>query len=206
MYDCVLLAAGAASRMASPEGREVLKPLLPFGASTLVETAAASALEAGCRVLLVVGNRGRELAALFTTEPYRRPLAEGRLLVVDNPRWEGGMISSIQAALPGVRGAAFFIAHADMPFVGPEAYRALEGRRAERTFAGMPEEAVAASHRGRAGHPVLMPSAWIPAILALRPGDRLKSFLEGRPLALVETGPGALRDIDTPEDYSAAVL
>jgi CTP:molybdopterin cytidylyltransferase MocA len=111
------------------------------------------------------------------------------------------MVCSIHAALPAVRGEAFFIAHADMPFVDPESYRSLAAAREAR----MIEAAFVASHLGRAGHPVLLPSAWIPGILALPPGDRLRPFLSDKPSVGVETGPGALRDIDTPEEYLAAL-
>ena len=80
------------------------------------------------------------------------------------------MLSSIQAALPMARGEAFFIAHADMPFVAAEAYRALGAGRARRLSAGLPEAAMIASHEGRPGHPVLIPSDWIPGIP--RPGSQ----------------------------------
>jgi len=51
-----------------------------------------------------------------------------------------------------------------------------------------------------------MPSAWIPEILALPRGGRLRAFLETRPFELVEAGGEAvLEDIDTPEEYRRAV-
>jgi molybdenum cofactor cytidylyltransferase len=182
-----------------------LKPMLPFAGSTLVETAVGTALDAGCRVLLVVGNHGAEVAELFAAPAYRGICVEGRLLVVENPRWTEGMLASIQAALPEVGSEAFFVAHADMPFISPDSYAALVAARAAREAAGMPEAAMVASHEGREGHPVLMPSAWIPWILGLDAGDSMRAFLARRPRATVETGPGALRDVDTPEDYAAAL-
>jgi molybdenum cofactor cytidylyltransferase len=210
MFDCVLLAAGASSRMRSPsmrgedEGRGALKPLLPFGGSTLVEVAVGSAMGAGARVVLVLGHGAEEVAAPFDAEAYRGPRAGGRLALVLNSRWEEGMVGSIVAALPSIRGEAFFIAHADMPFVAPGHYRALAAAWLGSAAAGEAPAAAIASCGGREGHPVLLPSAWIPEILGLAAGDRFKPFLEGRPRVLVETGPGALRDIDTPGDYLAA--
>jgi molybdenum cofactor cytidylyltransferase len=176
------------------------KPLLPFAGRALVEAAARSALEAGCRVLLVVGNRGDEVVAPFDAADYGEARAEGRLCIVRNPAWAEGMVGSIQAALPLVRGEAFFVAHADMPFVGPEDYCAIAAARL-----ASPPGAFCGSHQGEAGHPVLLPSAWIQELLALPAGDRLRPFLAGRPLTPVETGPGALRDIDTPGEYEAAL-
>jgi CTP:molybdopterin cytidylyltransferase MocA len=202
MFDCVMLAAGASSRM-----RGGFKPLLPFmaspmGGTTLVETAVLAARGSGAKVILVVGNRGSEVTALFDAPRYREECAEA-LLILENPAWERGMIGSIQAALPQVRGGAFFVAHADMPFVRPDDYRALAARLEGRHGAG--ETAVMASHGGEWGHPVLLPAAWIPEILALAPGDRLRPFVAARAHECVETGAGAMRDIDTPEDYAAAL-
>jgi CTP:molybdopterin cytidylyltransferase MocA len=133
MFDCLIPAAGASSRMRSSGmsgAGAVPKPLLPFGGSTLVETVARAALGAGCRVLVVVGHQGAEVSAPFAAEAYRPAREEGRLIVVENPRWELGQLGSIQAALPSVRSEAFFVALADMPFVGEGAGRARGGRRA----------------------------------------------------------------------------
>lgn len=205
MLDCVMLAAGASTRMGQP-GAEAggFKPLLPYRGSTLVETAVAAALGAGCRVLLVVGCRGGKVAARFSASPWSAARAEARLLVVDNPLWREGMVGSIQAALPFLGSGAFFVSLADMPFVLSAHYEALAAALAEREAAALPEAAIVAGWGGREGHPVLLPSAWAPRVLALPRGERLRPFLEGRPLVLVETDPGALRDIDTPGDYCAA--
>lgn len=203
--------------MRSRNGSAAFKPLLPFAGSSLVEVSAAAALVAGCRLLLVAGCRGEEVEAAFASPRYRSLREEGRLLVVGNPRWEEGLLGSIQAGLSRARGEAVFVAHADMPFVRPEDYAALASARAATAEADSPRRdespgAVAtaaaaffASFGGRRGHPVLLPSAWIPAIAALPPGEGLRSFLLRRPARLVETGPGALRDIDTLEDYERSL-
>jgi len=121
---------------------------------------------------------------------------------VENPAWEEGMLGSIQAALPLVRGPAFFEMNADMPLVAGSAYLLLAAERARRLDAGCTEAALFASSSGRPGHPVLVPSAWIPAILDLPRGGRLKTYLDGKPCGLVETGSDAvLADIDTPAEY-----
>jgi molybdenum cofactor cytidylyltransferase len=226
MHDCVIPAAGASARMRRGGG---FKPLLPFAAApkggapiggapigdsptgekTLVETAVDAALAALCRVVLVVGYRGEEIAALFAGASRRAALEDGRLIVVRNPRWEEGLVGSIQAALPAVAGEAFFVAHADMPFVAPGHYAALASAR-EAWITGLApipkgEAVFFASWRGQAGHPVLIPSAWIPELAAFAAGEKLRPFFEDRPRVLVETGPGALCDIDTPLDYERAM-
>jgi molybdenum cofactor cytidylyltransferase len=211
MLDCIMTAAGASSRMRSSRMRSpgesaAFKPLLPFAGATLVEAAAAAAIGAGCRVLLVVGHRGDEVAAVFDAARYRPLRDAGGMLVVRNPKWEEGLLGSIQAALPSLRGEAFFIAHADMPFLRPDDYTALASARSARVSgSGLGEAVFIASCGDKRGHPVLVPSTWASAIAALPPGDRLRPFFREKPAVLVEIGPAALRDIDTPEDYELAL-
>jgi molybdenum cofactor cytidylyltransferase len=194
--------------MRGPQGQAVLKPLLPFRGSTLVETAMGSALDAGCRVILVLGNGGGELGSRLEAGRWAPLREKGLLLLLENERWEEGLLGSIQAALPAVRGKAFFLAHADMPFIEPGYYLALaaaRGRLAGRGEGRGQETAVFASQGGRRGHPALLPSAWIPEMLALDPRGAMRDFIAGRPSVLVEMGAGALRDIDTPEEYERAL-
>jgi CTP:molybdopterin cytidylyltransferase MocA len=228
MFDCVIPAAGASSRMRSSGGKSAFKPLLPFAAApagdsptgdsptgdsptgemTLVEAAVGAALDGGGRVILVVGYRCGEITSLFDAAAYRLQRDEGRIVTVFNPRWEDGLVGSIQTALGLVRGEAFFVAHADMPFVRPEDYAALA--EARMSFSAAPraeavDSAFFASWGGRAGHPALIPSAWIPELAVFAPGEKLRPFFDNRSCFLVETGPGALRDIDTLHDYEGAI-
>jgi CTP:molybdopterin cytidylyltransferase MocA len=191
LHDCVLLAAGASRRMAS------FKPLLPLGDRPLALAAAGPALAAGCRVLLVVGHRGAELAIVF----------EGMagVEIVENAAWEQGQLGSLQAALPRLRGQAFFVALADMPFVPAAAYSLLAAERAARRARGEGEAALFAACGGREGHPVLLPAAWTRRIAELDPGGRMRDFLERLPRARIETGDeGVLTDLDSPSDYESA--
>lgn len=221
VLDCAMIVAGASSRMRPPPGgigcpAGGFKPLLPFGDSTLVESSARSALDAGCRLILVVGYRGDEVAALFDAPSYLPERRSGRIVVARNADWKLGLATSIQAALPRVESEAFFVALADMPFLRPEHYEALAAARSASAAsvasasegpsqaAGAGERIFAASCRGRRGHPVLFPSALIPAIEALPPGGGLRGFVGGQPTVLVEIGEAALRDVDTPEDYAEA--
>jgi CTP:molybdopterin cytidylyltransferase MocA len=181
-------------------GEKGCKLLLPLAGTTIVESSARAPLEALCRLIVVVGCWADEVAALFEAEAYRELRREGRLLFVENRLWERGMVSSIQAALASVLGDAFFVAQGDMPFAEAGSYRLLAAARE-----GDRRLAYAASHGGRAGHPVLLPSAWIPGILALEGGERLRPFVEARGLRQVEAGPAAVEDIDDPEDYEAAI-
>lgn len=186
MHDCIVAAAGASSRMGA------FKPLLDFRGSTIVQTVVGEAFAAGCRVLLVVGHRGDEIARLFAPS--------AGVEVLRNAGWECGLLSSIQTALPAIRSKSFFVMLGDMPFVGREAY----GLLARGTFgADPPPRARIASFEGRKGHPVLVPSAWIPEILALPPEGLLRDYLATMPVELVDSGSdAALVDLDTPADYA----
>jgi molybdenum cofactor cytidylyltransferase len=178
--DCVVLAAGASTRMGRP------KLYLPFAGLTIVGTTVANALAAGLRVI-VVGRPGDErIGELFGP----------RVLVVRNPDPGRGMLSSIREGVKWVRAERFFFIPADMPFPGPELYRALASSEA----AGP----VIPTCGGRRGHPVLMPSSLIASILALPDDKPLKALIAESGPTFVELGDEAiLRDIDTEEEYAA---
>ncbi len=178
--DCVLLAAGASTRM----GR--LKMLLPWRGSTVVEAAAAAALGACSRLLVVVGHRGEELARLFA--------GRDRVEIVRNPGWERGLFSSVRAGVAAVRSERFFVALGDMPLVGSAVYRSL--------LAAPPAPAVHPLYGDRRGHPVLLAAEMIPRILAEPPDSTLRAVLErveGREVAVDDAG--TLLDLDVPADY-----
>lgn len=205
-FDCIIPAAGASSRMGS------FKPLLPFGMAgaeaTVVETTVASARAAGLRVILVLGHRGEEIAQGLAALLGQEGLGQGDLVLVDNPRWEEGMMGSLQAGLAHVTGDHFSTLPADMPLVGSSIHLALEAAwRAERA-AGLPVVPLFASCQGRAGHPVLIPSALIPGLLALPRGARARPFLLSQGGRLVDiplpAGTATLQDLDTYADYRAA--
>jgi molybdenum cofactor cytidylyltransferase len=107
------------------------------------------------------------------------------------------MLSSLKAGLRLVESERFFFIPADMPLVGPEIYLALAAVDA----AGP----VIPTCGGRRGHPVLMPSSLVEAILGL-PDDRpLKALISASGPTWREVGDDSiLRDIDTAEDYAAA--
>lgn len=198
-FDCVIPAAGASSRMGS------FKPLLPFGPAeaTMVETTVASAIAAGLRVILVLGYRGGEIAQRLGS-----CLGQGSLVLVDNPRWEEGMMGSLQAGLAQVTGDHFSVLPADMPLVDASIHLALEAAWRSERVAGLPEVPLFASCQGEAGHPVLIPSALIPGLLSLPAEARARLFLLSRGGRLVDiplpAGAAAIQDLDTYADYRAA--
>jgi molybdenum cofactor cytidylyltransferase len=187
--DCVIVAAGASSRMGG-----AWKPLLPFGASTIIQTTVGTALSAGLRVVLVVGFRGDELARLFAHE--------SEVLIAENPHWERGLLGSVLCGMERARGGAVFSMNADKPLVSPEAYRLVAAEYQRRIKAGMPPVPLFASYQGKAGHPVLIPREIALQAASLPPDARMRDHLKKYEPALVECGDEAvLLDIDTPEEY-----
>jgi molybdenum cofactor cytidylyltransferase len=183
VLDCVVPAAGASSRMGA------WKPLLPWGQGRIIDAVLACIEAAGLRPIVVAGFRGEELRRHLEARPG--------LLVVDNPRWEAGMLGSVLRGALETRGEAFFVAPADMPGIPTGVFASLLAAR----FDGG-DETLFPACRGEAGHPVLIPRSLIPEMSRLDPGSKLRDFLRRGSWRLVETGEAAvLADLDTREDY-----
>jgi len=179
--DCVMLAAGESTRMGA------FKLMLPARGSTVVESSVASALAAGCRVLLVVGHRGWQLRELFA--------GRGGVTIVENQNYRSGMFSSIRAGVSQVQTRRFFIALGDMPLIEPEIYRLLT------TFDHA--DAVRPTFDGRKGHPVLMVRDLIDTIRKYDDSRSMSDVLLGRVVREVPVSdPSVLYDVDTPTDYA----
>jgi molybdenum cofactor cytidylyltransferase len=198
VFDCIIPAGGASSRMGS------WKPLLPWlpggegSPRSVVEATVDAALASGCRVVLVGGYRGEELAELFA--------GRSGVEVVQNPGWERGMLGSIQRGLEAIGPFPFFTIPADMPLVGPEVYARLFEAFVSGKAQGLPPRTLFASFRGEAGHPVFIPASLAPRILALQPGERLRPFLLGEEHLFVECSDEAvLVDLDDGAAYEAAL-
>lgn len=171
------------------------KLLLPFRGSTVVGST-VQALRAG-------GASGIVLVAAPGDEALRGWAADAGLRVAINPDPERGMLSSIVegiAALGGTAGLArhglpLLVAPADLPALNPATVATLL-RLAEDAPLAVP------SYRGRRGHPLRISPELIPEIPTLRLDVGLRELLDRHPVREIEVDdPGAVRDVDTPEDY-----
>ncbi|WP_232601312.1 NTP transferase domain-containing protein [Photobacterium carnosum] len=181
MVDCVIPAAGLSSRMGA------WKPMLPYCDSTLLDVAIEHALVFCSRVIVVAGYRADELVQRYQHQPH--------ILVVVNPDYQQGMLSSIQKGIAAVTSSRFFITHADMPCIDPQVFTLLSQMRHGRV--------VFPGNKQQTGHPVLIDAALIPCILALPITAKMKQVLqtgEEQYLQLDATS-GIYHDIDTPEKY-----
>jgi molybdenum cofactor cytidylyltransferase len=189
MISAVILAAGLSNRM----GR--LKLLLPYGEHTVIEQVASVLLASPVDDVLAV--TGHKHAAVQTT------LAKWPVHTVFNPHYaDGEMLSSVQAGLRAISpdSRAALLVAGDMPGIegGVVAQLIQAYRTTGDDFVYIP------SYQMQAGHPVLVPHPYWPAILALPAGDSLRAVLraESTRVQWVVVGTSSvLRDMDTPADY-----
>lgn len=192
-YECVVTAAGASSRMGSR-----WKPLLPFGSSTILETTVGRALDAGLKVVLVVGFRGDELAERFSSVPS--------VSVVRNPAWEAGLLGSVLVGFSAAEGELVFSMNGDKPLALSRTYRLLREEAERRAASGGTVPPIFAAYRGKRGHPVLISRSVALGAARLGPEGRMRDHLAAfGPVSLECGDEGAVLDIDTEEEYGRLV-
>ena len=189
MRVAIVLAAGASRRMGRP------KLELDLGGKTLVERSVQNLLDASIdRVRLVVPpGAPRGLAPTKSLE------------VIRNPNRDRGLSSSLRVGLRGLPTATrvVLVALADKPLVKPETISKLLD-----VFEEGGAKVVYPVYRGEQGHPVLWDAALVDELSVVE-GDRgAKSMLDVHrleALAVPVDDFGVCFDIDTPEDYAAAL-
>ncbi len=176
----VVLAAGAGSRFTGPDH----KLLAPFRGAPLWTWAVANAGRAGLEHVVII-------TGAIDLEP------PGPAVVVNNPRWEEGIASSLQAgaAWADEHGCdAIVVGLADQPLIEPEAWR---------TVAAASETPIAvATYEGRRGHPVRLGHEVWP--LLPTSGDQgARTVMAARPDLVTEVpSTGSPADVDTVEDLT----
>lgn len=185
----ILLAAGASTRMGRP------KQLLPmYGNRPLLRHVVESALvEPVSPVIVVLGANAAQIMPCLEGLPVR---------IVINASWAEGMSSSLRRGIEELARIApgadsVIIALADQPDI-------LTGHIAKlidvQRTTGRP--IVASECEGVLGPPVLFTAGYFPALLALRGDAGARSLLQTRPDEVATVPLAALRDLDTPSDYS----
>ncbi len=160
MLTAVILAAGSARRMGS------LKQLLPWqGEKTILETVVETVLacpEIDDEVRVVLGAGRQEVA------PVLQAIKDPRLIIVDNPQHQHGMLSSIQigvANLP-VTSEGFALFLGDQPLLSSVLVTNLA-----RQWRQDGNDFLVPVCQGRRGHPVFVHKKYLPEILALEDCD-----------------------------------
>jgi molybdenum cofactor cytidylyltransferase len=188
MIAAIILAAGQSRRMGQP------KMLLPWGKLTVIEQVISTFLDAGIEETLVVTGGMRELVEKVI-EPY--PVQK-----IYNSNYEAGeMLSSIQLGLSALSNQveAALISLGDQPQVQESTVRIVC-----EAFQKSQARLVVPSFQMRRGHPWLVARSLWNDVLALKPPESPRDFLNEHAAHIhyvgVETS-SILADLDTPEDY-----
>jgi CTP:molybdopterin cytidylyltransferase MocA len=190
----VVPAAGQGKRIGGP------KALLPFGASTMVQTVVATLRDGGVDGIVVVANP--DIAEAVTTL-----LGDAAGLAI-NHRPDSEMIESIQTGLAELAEAAVpragdgcLVLPVDQPTVAAAAVRC-----GVDAFRASPERIVIASRHGRRGHPIIFPWSLADEVRGYPPSMGLNQLprTHAERVLPVECADGVVFDVDTPEDYDRA--
>jgi molybdenum cofactor cytidylyltransferase len=182
----LLLAAGSATRF----GSDKLQHILPHGVAIAVQSARHLKSEVG-RVVAVVRPGGQEFVAQLESE--------GCEVIVCEDAVEGMGASLACAARAAGPADAYLVALADMPFVRRSTIAAVREALAD----GAP--LAAPYFRARRGHPVGIAGSFHEQLVALRGDEGARQILAANAARVrkVPVGdPGAIRDIDTPDDLA----
>lgn len=184
----LILAAGRSRRMGA------FKPLLPLCGQTVLEVLLHVYRSSGVSdILVVLGHRAAEAIPVLKTHGVAWTI---------NEQYDQGMFSSIQAGVKNLSPdcTAFFLQPADIPLVRRETLKSLIAvQREKKALVCHP------CHGGKRGHPPLISTALIPAILAFDEPGGMRELLfcyKEDALNVDCNDPGILKDFDTPEDYT----
>lgn len=188
MIAAIVLAGGQSKRMGQP------KMLLRWGNLTVIEQVISTFLGAGIEEILVITGSAREqVERVLDRYPVRK---------VHNEAYAAGeMLSSLQCGIRNLPEDAqgTLIGLGDQPQVEQETIRILCDRFGE-SKAGL----VVPSFRSKRGHPWLVAQPLWHGILALKPPQTPRDFLNSHASEILYVSldtPTVLADLDTPEDY-----
>jgi molybdenum cofactor cytidylyltransferase len=186
----ILLAAGESRRMGYP------KPLLKIGSQTFLARTCEAMLTAVTRIVIVVGAYAKRVRHAVPKDP--------RIIVVENPDYLTGQLSSLQAALSAVSAdtSAIMLHLTDHPTVGATTFRAVVGEY-ERSH----KQIIIACYRDRRGHPVLFDRGLFDELRTAPADQGARAVVQANPqrvLYLDVDDPGVVLDLDTPADLAAA--
>jgi len=182
----VILAAGSGRRMGGPKAR------LRIGGESFLARAARLLARPG--VASVAAVVGRETLGAAAAGP---PVG---VAILENPRPEEGMLSSILRGLDGAEAAG-----ADAVLLHPVDHPLIEPATVDRVVAALEAGALIAvpTHGSRRGHPGGFARLAWPALRAAPAGRGARAVLADHPgwVVHVPGDPGCVLGIDTPADY-----
>lgn len=187
----LLPAAGRSKRMGQP------KLLLPWGASTVIETVlAAWGASVVARVIVVVHPQDQELA-----DVCRRARADVVVPTVAPAEMRVSIrlgLEHIAATFHPTSADAWLLAPADMPLLTTAAIDAVVAAHNPQS-----PHILVPTHHGRRGHPVLFPWPLAQEVFTLADDEGVNAIVHRHGYRSVELADAAAigSDIDTPADY-----
>lgn len=166
------------------------KLLLPFRDGTVVGSLVQALREGGIAEILLV--------TAPEDEPLRAWAAQAAVRTVINPDPDRGMLSSIREGIAWApRYQQLVICPADLPALRASTVSAVLAEAGRHLL-------TVASYQGRRGHPLVVAPSLIPEIETLDLDVGLRELLDRHPDRVHEVevdDPGAVHDVDTPEEY-----
>lgn len=190
----IVLAAGDSTRMGRP------KALLDWHGRPLIEHVLATAREGGCARSLVV--LGRDAESIMAAADL------GDAMVLINPDPAQGQISSTRLGMQNLDFSTDcgVIWPVDCPLVQAADVRALVDSYVKWRTSLM--RIFVPTHKGRRGHPMLVDIGFRQPFMELPPGATARKVIDDNHTQVMEVptdNPGVLADIDTPQEYRAAL-
>lgn len=183
-YGAVIVAAGLSSRM------EKFKPMLPVGEESIIQRTVRMMKEAGADPIVVVTGYRREL--------LENHLKDAGVALLYNQHYASTrMFDSVVLGLQALAGKCdrVLIAPGDVPLVKHDTIQILKAGKG--AF-------VRPVCRRKPGHPVMIDSKRIPAIIGYRGSDGLRGAVESLKIPVEEIqvdDEGTIMDVDTKKDY-----
>ncbi len=189
----ILLAAGESRRMGQ------LKALLPWQGDTLLGCQVSSLLQAGIsQVVVVLGHKQDRLL----------PLLEGqdRVFPVFNPDYQAGKTTSIKTGLRARQAAdaqTLVLLNVDQPRTSETISTLLSKHESSDCLITIPV------FQGKGGHPIILDYSLLPELLEIaEASEGIRAVVrkhEERMQRVEMDTPEVLWDLNTPEQYQAAV-
>lgn len=186
----IVLAAGLSERFGSEN-----KLLQAIDGLSIIRRTINLATEAGIGEIVVVTGHD--------ADAVEADIADTAVTIVRNATPKAGMGTSLAAGANAVRSLpdAVIVMLGDMPFLSADTIGKITAAHAP----GEGRDIVVPVHDGRRGHPVLFGAKYMPQLCALTGDTGARAILRNYPervRAINVDDPGALRDIDTPEDLA----
>ncbi len=191
MTCAIILAAGNSRRMG---GRKLL---LPFAGSTVIARVADAFLGTPVEHTLVVVRPG--------DHDIRAALGARPVAFAENPDPLGDMLSSVRCGLRALPAQAkiVLVSPGDQPSLEPDLFRQMIA-----AFRAAGRGILVPVCQGRRGHPLVFAARFCPEILSNYDGLGLRGFVQQHAAEVLEwptRDSAVLEDLDTPEDYQAAL-